>query len=66
MMSWDLAGVEPGLDEILGDPIVRAIMHCDGLGEREVREVVARASGSLAVRQGATVARAQRSGHVAR
>jgi hypothetical protein len=45
MDDWMRCGSEPGLDEILGDPIVVALMHRDGVTERHVREVVMRARG---------------------
>ena len=43
MDDWMRAGSEPALDEILGDPIVVALMRRDGITERHVREVVRRA-----------------------
>ena len=45
MDDWMRGGSEPGLDEILGDPIVVALMRRDGVTERHVREVVMRARG---------------------
>jgi hypothetical protein len=38
------SGVEPRLDEVLRDPIVRAMMQCDGVSEREVLVAVAKAA----------------------
>lgn len=45
MDDWMRSGSEPGLDEILADPIVAALMRRDGITERHVREVVQRARG---------------------
>lgn len=38
------ASSEPPLDDMLADPIVRAVMACDGVSEAEVRATVARAA----------------------
>ena len=43
MNDWMRGTGEPSLDEILRDPIVTALMRCDGVTERHVREVVRRA-----------------------
>lgn len=37
---WRAGGREPPLDDMLADPIVRAMMACDGVSEREVRAVI--------------------------
>lgn len=36
--------IEPPLDAMLADPIVQAVMACDGVSEAEVRATVARAN----------------------
>jgi len=45
MNDWMRSGTEPALDEMLGDPIVMALMRRDGVTERHVRDLVARARG---------------------
>jgi hypothetical protein len=41
---WRTTGVEPPLEDVLADPIVRAVMACDGVSEGELRDVVAAAA----------------------
>jgi len=38
------AGCEPALDDMLADPIVRAVMARDGICEHDLRRLVARAT----------------------
>ena len=38
--AYTRAGVEPPLEEVLGDPIVRALMRSDAVAPGEVRRVV--------------------------
>jgi hypothetical protein len=38
--AYTRAGVEPPLEEMLGDPIVRALMRSDGVAPGEVRRVL--------------------------
>lgn len=44
MYDWMRNNGEPCLDEVLTDPIVTALMRCDGVTERHVRDVVQRAN----------------------
>lgn len=34
--------VEPGLDELLLDPIIQQLMHSDGVSETHIRDLVSR------------------------
>ena len=43
MNDWMRNNGEPCLDEVLRDTIVTALIRCDGVTERHVREVVQRA-----------------------
>ncbi len=38
--AYTRAGIEPPLEEVLGDPIVRALMRSDGVAPGEVRRVL--------------------------
>ena len=40
--GWANAGVEPGLWEVLADPIVKSLMKADGITRREVLSASAR------------------------
>lgn len=40
MNKYKTAGVEPHLDELFQDPIVRLVMRRDSLTEREVRTFI--------------------------
>ncbi|MCA3246979.1 MAG: hypothetical protein ACKOEE_15390 [Tagaea sp.] len=54
---WDLRYDEPRLDEMLGDPVVRAVMARDRVSREELLACVERARGRLA--PPASVARLQ-------
>lgn len=41
---WRTTGLEPPLEDMLADPIVQAVMACDGVSEGELRAVVAAAA----------------------
>jgi hypothetical protein len=45
---WDLRYDEPRLDELLGDPVVRAVMDRDGVSRADVLAWVERARRRLA------------------
>ena len=38
--AYARGGIEPPLEEVLGDPIVRALMRSDGVAPGEVRRVL--------------------------
>lgn len=44
MNEWRWAGIEPRLDEMLHDPIVEALMLCDGVSQEDVLAAIACAS----------------------
>ena len=44
---WLLAGDEPGLDEMIADPIVGLLMRHDGVDEAALRRTLAAAGASL-------------------
>ncbi len=43
------AGVEPRLDEVLGDPLVHLVMARDGVGLAELQAVIANAQCRLRI-----------------
>ena len=45
---WDLRYDEPRLDELLGDPVVQAVMERDGVSRADVLECVEGARRRLA------------------
>ena len=47
---WRATGLEPPLEDMLADPIVQAVMACDGVSEGELRAVVAAAAPEAPVR----------------
>lgn len=47
--SWETSNVEPSLDDLLSDPIVRLLMQGDRTGESEVRKLIERVRIGLAV-----------------
>ena len=47
--NWMEAGVEPGLCDVLADPLVHLVMRRDGVTQGELRGVVARARVTLGV-----------------
>ena len=49
---WDLRYDEPRLDEMLGDPVVRAVMACDRVTREDLLACVARARAVLVRRRG--------------
>jgi len=49
---WEASNVEPSLDEVLGDPIVRLLMQGDRTGESEVRKLIERVQKILATTDG--------------
>ena len=61
MSEWRWSGIEPRLDEMLRDPIVRALMLRDGITDREVRTVVADAARARGVSRPRPLAAAARS-----
>ena len=38
--KWSEAGIEPRLDEVLADPLVRAVMRRDGVTSEELRNIL--------------------------
>lgn len=47
-MNCKVDGVSgPTIDDMLGDPIVRAVMQADGVGEAELRALLKRISREL-------------------
>ena len=46
--SWETSNVEPSLDDLLSDPIVRLLMQGDRTGESEVRKLIERVRIGLA------------------
>jgi hypothetical protein len=46
--DWSRAGMEPRLDDLLNDPIVRLVMRRDKVSPGDLLKVVARARGTLA------------------
>jgi hypothetical protein len=45
--DWLLPGTEPRLCDVLGDPLVHAVMRRDGVGQAQLRAVIARAQACL-------------------
>ena len=43
MSRYARGGSEPSLDEMLGDPVVRAVMARDGVTDERVRDALAQA-----------------------
>ncbi len=56
--DWTEAGVEPSIDEILREPIVRLLMYRDGVTPDDVRLVISDASRRLQSRSGRRTAAA--------
>ena len=44
--DW-LSGAEPRLGDVLGDPLVHAVMRRDGVSQAQLRAVIARAQACL-------------------
>ena len=38
--KWSEAGIEPKLDDVLADPLVRAVMRRDGVTSEELRSIL--------------------------
>jgi hypothetical protein len=45
--DWSRAGVEPGLDELMNDPLVHLVMRRDHVAPPDVLKALARARGHL-------------------
>jgi hypothetical protein len=45
--SWQEPGQEPGLVDVLADPIVHLVMRRDGVSQAELRAVISRAQARL-------------------
>lgn len=52
---WGRAGIEPPLREVLADPLIHAIMRCDGVSNAALESVIIRARWRM--RQGSEGAR---------
>jgi hypothetical protein len=55
--SWDRAGCEPAVEEMLSDPIVQLLAQRDGLSTQDLRLAVTRAERALASRRSQPVRR---------
>ncbi|MDH3593727.1 MAG: hypothetical protein OEU09_12800 [Rhodospirillales bacterium] len=38
--KWSVAGIEPRLDDVLADPLVRTVMRRDGVTSEELRGIL--------------------------
>jgi hypothetical protein len=38
--NWREAGIEPKLDDVLADPLVRTVMRRDGVTSEELRDIL--------------------------
>ena len=38
--KWSEAGIEPRLDDVLADPLVRTVMRRDGVTSEELRDIL--------------------------
>ena len=38
--KWSEAGIEPRLDDVLADPLVRTLMRRDGVSSEELRDIL--------------------------
>ena len=38
--KWSEAGIEPRLDDVLADPLVRTVMRRDGVTTEELRDIL--------------------------
>ena len=47
--KWSEAGIEPGLAEVLADPLVHRVMRRDGVTMVELKTVIARARAALGI-----------------
>jgi len=42
MSRYASGGIEPSLEEMLGDPVVQAVMERDGVTDERIRETLSR------------------------
>jgi hypothetical protein len=52
---WGRPGIEPPLCEVLADPLIEAIMRCDGVSPTSLQDIIVQAQQALSKRQGADV-----------
>ena len=37
---WQESGIEPSLEDMLADPLIRLVMQCDGISKADVEDVI--------------------------